>query len=365
MNWDLPRPPTSLLVSTQYAAEFGLTAEQCLAGTGLKMPQLLDPAVEVTARHDLVVTRNLIELLGSRVRRLGLEVGLCYHLVAYGIWGFALISSPTVRAAVEVGLRFFDLTFSLGRMRAREAVNGELHLVLDAPDVPPGLRRYFVERDAAAIMAIYRELLKDPSSRGRIQFAFPPPPEGTGRYIEIFGVTPTFDAVETVIAIEADLTHTVLPQANPHTTALAVGQCRELLDRRRARTGVAGRVRDVLVAHIADPPDANSVAANLHMSGRTLRKRLATEGTSYRTLLDEVREYLAEELLITARLPVEQIAYRLGYVEVSSFSQAFRRWKGVGPREFRSTQNSLLPSAPAPDRRVRRPWAKSSNSETA
>lgn len=73
------------------------------------------------------------------------------------------------------------------------------------------------------------------------------------------------------------------------------------------------------------------------MSGRTLRKRLTAEGTSYRILLDEVREHLAEELLLAGGLPVEAIAHRLGYVEVSSFSQAFRRWKGVGPREFRST----------------------------
>lgn len=347
MNWDLPRPPTSLLVSTQYAAEFGVTAEQCLEGTGLELQQLLNPSAEVTARHDLVVTRNLIELLGSRAGQLGLEVGLRYHLTAYGIWGFALISSPTLRAAIDVGVRFFDLTFSLGRLHAREDVDGELHLVLDAPDVPPGLRRYFVERDAAAIMTIYRELLNDPLSHGRIQFAFPPPTQGSDRYLEIFGVIPTFDAAETVIAIDADLTTIHLPQANPHTTAIAVEQCRELLARRRARTGIAGHVRDQLVTHLADPPDADSVAAILHMSGRTLRKRLAAEGTSFRTLLDEVREHLAEELLITAGLPVEQIAHRLGYVEVSSFSQAFRRWKGVGPRAFRTNQTAPVLRAPA------------------
>ena len=75
-----------------------------------------------------------------------------------------------------------------------------------------------------------------------------------------------------------------------------------------------------------------------HLSERTLRHQLAQEGTSYRALLDEIRERLAEELLITQGLPVTEIAHRLGYVEVSSFSQAFRRWKGMSPRAFRQLQ---------------------------
>ncbi|OIN82376.1 helix-turn-helix domain-containing protein [Mycobacterium malmoense] len=50
----------------------------------------------------------------------------------------------------------------------------------------------------------------------------------------------------------------------------------------------------------------------------------------------DVRERLAEELLVTQGLPVAEIAIRLGYVEVSSFAQAFRRWKGIGLCAFRS-----------------------------
>ncbi|MFD4353323.1 AraC family transcriptional regulator [Nocardia sp. NPDC058518] len=323
---------------TEFAGEFGVSVEQCLGGTGLQPQQLWDPTVEVTARQDLAVSRNLLALLSDRPMHPGLEVGLRYHLTTHGIWGFALVSSPTIREAIDVGLRFFDLTFSLGTVRAREAPDGDLQLLLDAPDVPRPLRRFFVERDVAAILTIQREVLPRPLTARRIEFAFPSPADGVSRYREILGVVPVFDAPETVIVVDAEVMDLPLPQSNPHTMTMAVAQCRELLTRRRGRTGCAGRVRDLLLTEIAAPPDADRVAEAMNMSGRTLRKRLAAEGTSYRTLLDEVREHLAEELLITARLPVEQIAHRLGYVEVSSFSQAFRRWKGVGPREFRSAQ---------------------------
>ncbi|MFL6084283.1 MAG: helix-turn-helix transcriptional regulator [Mycobacterium sp.] len=116
-------------------------------------------------------------------------------------------------------------------------------------------------------------------------------------------------------------------------------QCRELLERSKARNGVAGRVRDLLLARPGDPPTAEHVAREFLMSSRTLRERLAAEGTSYRELLDEIRERLAEEMLV-AGLTVAQVAERLGYLEVSSFSHAFRRWKGMGPRAYRTAQSA-------------------------
>ena len=65
-----------------------------------------------------------------------------------------------------------------------------------------------------------------------------------------------------------------------------------------------------------------------------LRRRLDEEGSHFRQLLDEVRQALAEELLATGGLTLEEIAERLGYGEVSNFIHAFKRWKGVAPRRF-------------------------------
>jgi AraC-like DNA-binding protein len=155
------------------------------------------------------------------------------------------------------------------------------------------------------------------------------------RYAEIFGVPPEFGAAETTMGFAPADFEAPLPQANEHTALFAQAQCRDLLDRRKARAGLSGQVRNLLLERIAYPPSAEQVAATLHLSSRTLRERLASEGTSFRALLDEVRERLAEEMLLRG-LTVSQVSERLGYVEISSFSQAFRRWKGVGPREYRS-----------------------------
>jgi AraC-like DNA-binding protein len=210
--------------------------------------------------------------------------------------------------------------------------------VLDTPDIPAGLQRFVVERDSAAIQTIQHEVFASPIPIKRVSYVFPPPAAGARRYTEIFGVAPAFQAPENAVGIDAAVLDLPLPQADEHTTATAQAQCNELLERRHARTGLAGQIRDLLAARAADPPGLDQVAALLNMSDRTLRRRLASEGVSFRGLLDEIREQLAEELLVTGGLSVAEAAERLGYLEVSSFSQAFRRWKGVGPRAYRARQ---------------------------
>lgn len=78
----------------------------------------------------------------------------------------------------------------------------------------------------------------------------------------------------------------------------------------------------------------STVAKELCVTERTLHRRLAAEGTSYRALLDEVRATLAAEML-DAGFSVEQTAQRLGYSETSAFTHAHVRWNGQPPSRRR------------------------------
>jgi AraC-like DNA-binding protein len=332
VQWDVARAPTSLLLLVRVGDDHGVGAEVCLRGTGLSVDQLGDGSVEVTAEQELIVIGNLVDALGETAG-LGLQAGARYHLTTYGIWGFALICSPTLRSAIDVGLRYIDLTFAFTRIEMHDS-DGQMRFVLDAANVPLRLRRFVIESEFAGIQLIMRELLGSPIAILGVSFVFPPP-DRLEPYVDQFGVTPEFDAAENVLVCDATFLDEPLPQADDHTAALAQAQCVDLLERRRARSGLAGQVRGLLVSRPADPPSADTVARQLHMSTRTLRQRLAGEGTSFRELLNEVRERLAEEMLIGAGLTVAETAERLGYLELSSFSQAFRRWKGMGPRAYR------------------------------
>ncbi|WP_199433197.1 AraC family transcriptional regulator [Qaidamihabitans albus] len=333
-DWDFPRGVGGVVLLVDFASELGIPAERVLRGTGIGADAVRDPLAQVEAHQELAVVRNLLRASGADPAALGLAAGQRYHATSYGIWGYAVISSGTVRDAVEVALRYVELTFVFCVPELRDGTD-LAQLCCHDEAVPADVRPFLLTRDMAAIFTLIRELLGTPLPARAVRLRLPEPAD-VAPYADVFGTVPEFGGESSGVVFPRELLARRMPQANEHTAALCEQQCRELLTRRRERTGVARLVRDRLLAAEGLRSDMDSIAAGLGMTGRTLRRRLAAEGTSYRALVDEVREAFAEELLATRALSVEQIAYRLGYAEASSFIHAFNRWKGTSPRASRS-----------------------------
>jgi AraC-like DNA-binding protein len=327
-HWDFPRGVAGACLLVRVATEHGLSRRQVLAGSGVTPAQLADPTAEVQAAQELRIVRNL----AAQRPDAGLAVGRQYHATTFGLLGFALISSPTLRDAVNVALRYLDLSFIFGIPRP-SLVDGQVRLELDDSTLPADVARFLVERDLAGIHTVFDELLPQGIPVTGVDFRFPEPSD-VDAYVDVFGVLPRFDRPANVAFYDASYLDRRLPQANPQTVALCEAQCRALVSRRRARAGIAGEVRDVLARVGRIDAGMPAVARELNMSTRTLRRKLDEAGTSFRVLLDEVRATLAEELLTSGALSIEDIATRLGYAEASSFIHAFKRWKGVTPTAF-------------------------------
>lgn len=332
-HWDFPRSSASVNLLLELAREHGLEPASCLRGTAITLAQLQDTRAVINARDELQVARLLQQQIGAD-QCPGLQAGQRYHLSSYGIWGFALLSSPTLRGAIALGLQYIELTFAFCRVRA-EARNEDLHLIIDASEVPEDMQRFMMEREIAAVMTIQRELFAQDLPMQTMHLAFPADAR-RAHYEALCGRELHFDAASTHTVIPGALLDLPLPQANPVTAAFCEQQCRELLERHRARSGLAGQVRDLLLRNPARMPAMAEVASSLCLSLRSLHRHLEAEQTSFRALVDEVRTALAEELLATRRLSVAQVAERLGYAEPASFLHAFRRWTGSTPRQWLS-----------------------------
>jgi AraC-like DNA-binding protein len=95
------------------------------------------------------------------------------------------------------------------------------------------------------------------------------------------------------------------------------------------------RVRRYLRRSLVDGSSLEEVARNLQVSIATLRRRLLEGGTSFQKLKDEIRRDAAIDYLVNTRLPLEELATRVGFIEVSAFHRAFKRWTGCAPGDYR------------------------------
>lgn len=122
---------------------------------------------------------------------------------------------------------------------------------------------------------------------------------------------------------------------------LAAKQAIELCDRELAQTGAASdsvihRVCAELVqAKNGGYPDLETVSARLHMSSRTLARKLKEDDSSFQQLLEEIQSRDACEMIENTELDLHQIASRLGYRNPANFTRAFRKWTGESPSQYR------------------------------
>ncbi len=93
--------------------------------------------------------------------------------------------------------------------------------------------------------------------------------------------------------------------------------------------------RQFLIQSVSNSLDISGVAETLHVSERTLRRRLAAESTSVRATAEEVRDLLAREYLTETALTVAEVAHLLSYSETVNFRRAFVRWDSVTPSQYR------------------------------
>jgi AraC-like DNA-binding protein len=126
--------------------------------------------------------------------------------------------------------------------------------------------------------------------------------------------------------------------ADPYLNELLVKYCGEAVAHRQPRRPTLRVAVEAIVARLLPHGKlrASEVARQLGMSHRTLVRRLSSDGLTYSTILDELKVDLAKRSLKDGNLPISQIAWLLGYSEISAFTHAFRRWTGITPRQWRA-----------------------------
>jgi AraC-like DNA-binding protein len=332
--WDFPRNIASVTILTEVGQQYGMSVAQCLANSGIRRDLLEAPDAEIEATQELKVARNLLDTIGYDAP-LGLDAGERYHPTTYGIWGLTILSSPSVRSAIEVGLRYLRLTSIFCDIRFEES-GGLAHLVADDSQLPRELRQFLVERDGATMASLKRDMLPVPLMWSRLDIKHAAP-HYHDRIRRLYQINPRYGQKYNRLSLSAEVLDLRMPHGFLPTLKLCEMQCRKLLERRRSRNGLAHKIRQRLNDDLRRIPTMQDMASELGIPLRTLRRRLAVDGTDYESLVEEARIAVAEELLTTIRLPISAIAQRIGYSEPSCFVRAFSRWKSMPPGRYRES----------------------------
>lgn len=330
-HWDFPRSAIGIGVLVEAGERLGVDAGRVLQGIALSPADLATPDLLVTPDQELTAIRNLRAAAGDRPA-LAAEVGATYRLTTFGIFGYALLSSPTLRDVIAVTLRFIDLSYIFSTIGV-ESTGDRIVVRLEDTALPDDVREFLVDRDLFAIHSVLGELVPGGVPFTDISF-------GGGRsagtltaYGERLGLIPSESdhGAGVTMVFDAARLDEPLPQGSPAAVTVAEAMCRDLAATRRTRGPVSSRVRVEIAGRLTQGASMSSVAAGLGVSSRTLRRHLSDEGTSFQRLLDDVRLELARRMLATGLLSVEDVALRLGYAEASSFIHAFRRLTGDTP----------------------------------
>lgn len=306
---------------------------------------LKDPESSLVARHKIEqLMHRCIEL--ARIRRpdrhfpLALAESFSFEYSS-DLEAF-IATAPTLRdaaAMLDCLPAFYDprmrLSLSEFGSQARLAIGftqDDAHITRNAP---------FVEMLTAVFARFARVLMGASQATGHISFRHQAHAHSEA-YAHTLGIPVQHDQPLDAIWFDRSLLDRQLRGALPdihQASATRLTHHTQALQRARMPTLPSGLAGQLTQALLTQPDwlllDQEGIARQLNMSARTLQRRLGCEQTSYSAILDQVRHQLAAMWLRDKHLSIEDIGVRLGFSNRVGFTQAFNRWCGMTPAQYR------------------------------
>lgn len=333
------------LMSTSVRLAYGLgPLIQTLEDQGVAVAALLEaaeiaqfaleePSYQIRLEQESDFTRLALRHLD--LAEAGLVVGQKYHLTMFGILGLASSCTPTTLDMLRLILSYPVLAWGMFETSAWRNADYCLVTMDEGADVArlKECAPFFVERDMTCVVTLFRDALGQPVTPEIVRFRHPAPPDAAA-YTAFFGCEVLFGQVANELQFEAGFWDEPLPQANEMSRRFFENQCRRISETLVNPLDYADIVRSRLES-TTPIPSLPMLAGALHLTERTVQRRLAAEGTGFSVVLREVRIRRAYGYLRHSDLALEDIADRLGFKDAVAFSHAFKDWTGSSPSHIR------------------------------
>lgn len=329
-------PAVYLLLLCDVADSLDLAASELTRLLELSREQLLEPERLVPLRHARAATEYAYARVGQQ--GLGFAYARALRVTLHGPLSLIALSSKNLLEVIQALERFFSLRAPAFHCNAT-LTDDAIIIRAGYPGKNDPLRPFIMEALLMGLVVMSTQILDQPLSGTEVHMQGDAP----SYYAAFAAYLPapvSYQQPEYAIRIPRALVEAPLRLADPTAAAMAHEACERALQAQHSSRDdvLTARVRTVLAASQDRLPTLEEVADTLHVSTRTLKRRLQEEGRNFRALVDHVLCERATQMLQEDGMTVSEVAFQLGYNDVSNFSRAFRRWTGQSPSDFRKVR---------------------------
>jgi len=311
----------------------GVSKQNLLKGTGLNPDAIKQEKARAPFENIAKLFENAAQITNDDI--LGLHLGQKRNFKRGGILAYVGLSSPTVVDLLK-NIACYRRVFS--NAIEINIDNLEAHGLLTWYfGVPASVNhRQHVEYAAAGIITTLRQLTKMEIRLQKVVFRHPRN-SNVQEFNRFFGCDVQFGGEENIIQFKIADLQLPLITADDELLKVLQGYCVETLEQSKAvPKSILFRVEHIIADRLAArEAKLDIVAKEMGMSSRTLSRRLADDGNTFSDTVENLRYALAKTYLKDSSLPIIEIAFLLGYSDVSSFSYSFKKWNGASPSGFR------------------------------
>ena len=312
-------------------------APDSLIGSRFDADRLGDGSVRVDLSEYEALQLRAIELTGDEA--LGLHIAEQASEASFDSMAPLVSHAPTLREGVALCTRFARLMRDEGNLLLRE--RGDVAtLRYDFVRRSSHLDRVFTEFVLCGLLRMIR-VFGGPRAMALTASFEHGRPKHHREYARIFGGAERFGQAFTALSFRRDLLDR--PQLHRHGELSALLRLQAEREMARISSGLdeAERLRQyLLVQRPSCLPDMTTAAGDLGISARSLRRKLARKGISYRAIVQSVRETLAAQMLGDPKRTIQEVAHALGFSDATAFHRAFKRWKGATPGTFQRVRGA-------------------------
>ncbi|MBL1273470.1 MAG: AraC-like DNA-binding protein [Marinobacter maritimus] len=338
-------PGVYMRVLAQTVRQLGHNDRLLYEGLNFGPEELKANDSRVFATDAMVMAERAVKLAGKD----GLSFTLARELrvTIHGTLGFAALTSPTFAGALDSVRRYLQLRAPFLSMSQSETGDHVLVKLCTEFDMP-GLYPFLAETVSATLVLLTDQLLdrNDAEKRGfsldngklpgvsvRLGGA---EPAYYRQFSDQLPVRFEYGQPDELLMFPKALLDVRMRLADAEASRMAREECEfELQKALKEQGDLAIAVRNMLRMMPGPLPSLEAMAERFCVSSRTLKRRLADKETNYREIVEAVLKDRAIQLLRYTNQSVSEIAYELGYADLSNFSRAFRKWTGKSASEFR------------------------------